>query len=275
MPKLSLRHGLKTLILPFVGLLLVASLHGAMAQQESTLDVVKKRGTLIAGVKTDYAPFGYVDEKGNNAGFDIEIVKYIAKKLGVGVDLRPVSSANRVPMLQSKTVDLLAASITMTRERWEAVDFSVPYIVIGTKFLVKKGSGIKGYSDLAGKTAAYTQGTPWGDKLMKEQPRAKALVFQDKPQAVQAVLQGKAAAYIDDAAPLLLFAKEHPELEAVGDASLPGAMGLGVRQNDSKWRNAINFALIDMWKDGTYAERYRESFGTDPDPKFQIYTWEL
>lgn len=275
MKKLSARHGIKILFLPLIALFLSASVHVAMAQQESTLDIVKKRGTLIAGVKTDYAPFGYIDENGKNAGFDIDIVKYIAKKLGVGVDLRPVTSANRIPMLQSKTVDLLAASITMTRERWNAVDFSVPYIVIGTKFLVKKGSGIKGYADLAGKTVAYTQGTPWGDKLKKEQPKAKALVFQDKPQAVQAVLQGKAVAYIDDAAPLFLFAKQHPELEAVGNASIPGAMGLAVRQNDSKWRNAINFALIDMWKDGTYLKLYRKYFGSDPDPSFQIYTWEL
>ena len=52
-------------------------------------------------------------------------------------------------------------------------------------------------------------------------------------------------------------------------------MGLGMRPNNSKWRNAINFALVDMWKDGTYVKLYREFFGTDPDPKFQIYTWEL
>jgi polar amino acid transport system substrate-binding protein len=198
----------------------------ALAQPpSSTLDIVKQRGTLVAGVKSDYPPFGYIDERGQLVGFDIEIVNYIAKKLGVGVELRPVTSANRIPMLHSGTVDLLAASLTITRERVQAIDFTVPYIVIGSKFLVKKGSGIKGYADLAGKTAAYTQGTPWGDKLIKEQPAAKALVFQDKPQAVQAVIQGKAAGYIDDAAPLLLFAKQHPELEAVGEASQPAPMG--------------------------------------------------
>jgi polar amino acid transport system substrate-binding protein len=263
------------LLFAALGLILGCGIAPVMAQQESTLDVVKKRGTLVAGVKSDYPPFGYIDQSGNLVGFDIEIVKYIAKKLGVGVDLRPVTSANRIPMLQSGTVDLLAASLTITRERVEAVDFSVPYIVIGSKFLVKKGSGIKGYADLAGKTAAYTQGTPWGEKLKKEQPKADALVFQDKPQAVQAVIQGKAAAYIDDAAPLFVFAKEHPELEAVGNPSEPAPMGIGVRQNDAKWRNAINFALIDMWKDGTYLALYRQFFGADPDPSFKIYPWEL
>ena len=70
--------------------------------------MVKKRGTLVAGIKTDYPPFGYIDEKGNNAGFDIEIAKYIANKLGVGLELRTVTSGNRIPMLQSNTVDLFA-----------------------------------------------------------------------------------------------------------------------------------------------------------------------
>jgi polar amino acid transport system substrate-binding protein len=263
-------------IIVVVAALLSAGMHAASAQEPtSTFDIVKKRGTLIAGIKTDYPPFGYIDDKGANAGFEVEMVKYIAKDLGVGIELRPVTSANRIPMLQSSAVDLIAATMAITRERAEAIDFSVPYIVMGNKFLVKKGSNIKGYEDLAGKIVAYTQGTALPDKLRKEQPQAKLLILQDKPQAVQAVLQGKADAYADDAAPLYVFAREHPELEVSGDASKPAPEAIGLRPNDSKWRNAINFALIDMWKDGTYLKLYRQFFGTDPDPSFQIYTWEL
>lgn len=264
-------------IISIVAMLLLVGAHSGSAQQDaaSTLDIVKKRSTLIAGIKTDYPPFGYVDEKGANAGFEIEMVKYIAKDLGVGIELRPVTSANRIPMLQSGAVDLIAATMAITRERAEAIDFSVPYIVMGNKFLVRKGITIKGYEDLAGKTVAYTQGTALPDKLKKEQPLAKALILQDKPQAVEAVIQGKADAYADDAAPLYVFARQHPDLEVSGDASKPAPEGIGLRPNDSKWRNAINFALIDMWKDGTYLKLYRQFFGTDPDPSFQIYTWEL
>jgi polar amino acid transport system substrate-binding protein len=242
----------------------------------TTLAAVKKRGTLVAGVKSDYEPFGFVDEKGQLAGFDIDIVKYIAGKLGVGVDLRPVTSANRIPMLQSSVVDLLAASLTMTRERIQAIDFSEPYIVIGSRFLVKKGSGIKGYADLAGKTVAFTQGTPWGKQLQDGQPAAKPLVLQDKPQAVQAVLQGKAAAYIDDAAPLIIFAQRHPDaLEAVGNPSKPSPMGIGLRPDDREWRNTVDFAVSDMWMDGTYAKTYQKFFGSAPPADFEIYSWIL
>src|SRR4030095_5793909 len=248
----------------------------AMAQQKSTLETGKARGTLVVGVKTDYPPFGYIDEGGKTVGFDIDIVEYIANRLGVKLDLRPVTSANRIPMLMNETVDLIAASTTITQEREEVVDFSVPYIVIGGKFLVRSDDKITGYSSLAGKTVAYTQGTPWGEKLKADRPAAKHLVFQDKPQAVLALLQGKADAYTDDAAPLAIFAKQHPgKLTVVGEASRPLPMGIARAPNDSKWRDAINFALIAMWDDGTWRKLHQKHFGADPEPGFIIYNWKL
>lgn len=248
----------------------------AGAQQKSALDAVKARGTLVAGVKTDYPPFGYIDENGKTVGFDIDLMEYVAKRLGVKLDLRPVTSANRIPMLMNETVDLVAASMTITQEREDVVDFSVPYIVIGGKFLVRSDDKITGYGNLAGKTVAYTQGTPWGEKLKSEQPAAKHLVFQDKPQAVLALLQGKADAYTDDAAPLAIFAKQHTgKLTVVGEASRPLPMGIAVRPNDSKWRDAINLALIAMWDDGTWHKLHQKHFGADPEAGFIIYNWKL
>ena len=270
-------HALRGIVGVCLGALFVVGTAGAVLAQseQSALDRVKQRGTLIAGVKTDYPPFGYTTQAGAVAGFDIDMAKYIAQKLGVGIELRPVTSANRIPMLMNGTVDLIAASTTITREREEVVDFSVPYVSIGGKFLVKKDSGITGYKDLADKTVVFTQGTPWGEKVKAEQPKAKTLVLQDKPQAVLSVIQGRAAAYVDDAAPLYLFAKQDSSLTVVGDASIPAPMGIAVRPNDSKWRDAINFALIDMWADGTYHKLYREHFGADPDPGFLIHPWKI
>lgn len=254
---------------------LMAVWAGSAPAQESTLEVVKKRGTLIAGVKADYPPFGYTDKDGHLVGFDIEIMNYVAKKLGVKLDLRPVTSANRIPMLTSGTIDVLAASFTITIEREKVVDFTIPYFLSGGSFLVKKGSGIKGYASLAGKTVTFTQGTPWEKKTLQEQPRAKTLVFQDKPQAVLAVKQGKADAYVDDDVPLFVFAKDHPDLQVVAGATAKSPMGIAVRENDSKWRDFLNFALIDMWEDGTYKALHRKHFGADPDPDFKIYPWKL
>jgi polar amino acid transport system substrate-binding protein len=245
--------------------------------QESKLDVVKKRGTLIAGVKADYPPFGYTDQNGEIVGFDIRVMTYFAQKLGVKLDLRPVTSANRIPMLMNGTIDIVAASMTITTKREQVVDFSIPYVLIGTQFLVKKDSGIGGWADLDGKTVVYTQGTPWGDKIKKEVPSAKHLVFQDKPQAVLAVAQGKADAYVDDAAPLYVYVKQQGsgDLHVTGEATIAMPMGLGVQPNDSKWRDFVNFTLVEMWNDGSYAAAYRSEFGVDPNPDLDIYPWAM
>lgn len=263
-------------LIAVIGLAVATTIAASAQQEKSNLDVVLERGTLIAGVKTDYPPFGYIDENGDTVGFDIDIAKNIADHLGVELDLRPVTSANRIPMLSNGTIDLIAASMTITQERAEVVDFSVPYIVIGGKFLVHSDSDITGYKDLADKTVTFTQGTPWGPKLEEQQPAAEHLVFQDKPQAVLALLQGKADAYVDDAAPLAIFAQQHEgKLKVVGEASRPLPMGVAVRQNDSKWRLAIDLALIAMWEDGTWEELHHQHFGTDPEPGFIIYNWKL
>jgi polar amino acid transport system substrate-binding protein len=257
-----------------VGVSLLLGVTGLATAQESLLETVKKRGTLVAGVKADYPPFGYTDKDGQLVGFDIDIMRYVAEKLGVKVDLRPVTSANRIPMLLNGTVDVLAASFGIFVEREQVVDFTIPYFLSGGAFLVKKGSPIKGFRDLAGKTVVFTQGTPWEKKVLQEQPRAKTLVLQDKPQCVLALKQGKADAYIDDDAPLYVFAKEQPDLQVVPGATAKLPLGIAVRENDSKWRDFFNFTLIEMWEKGTYRTLHRKHFGTDPDPEFTIYPWK-
>ena len=252
--------------------LLLAAIPGAHAQ-DSTLDVVRKRGTLIVGVKTDYPPYGYVDESGTTVGFDVDLAKYIARKLEVKLELRPVTSANRIPNLQTGNVDLLAASLSVTRQRAEAIDFSIPYIGIGGKFVVKEGSGITGYADLAGKTVAVVQGAPSTAIIRREQPKATIITFQEKPQAVQAVVQGKAQAFIDDAGPAQVFVAQHPGLITVGEPFEPQVIALGLRHNDYKFRNAVDFAILDMAEDGSWLKTYREHFKSEPDPRFNIWPW--
>ncbi len=164
-----------------------------------------------------------------------------------------------------------------TIERDQAIDFSVSYYRAGTKFLVKKGSGIKGYRDLAGKTVAVVQGTPYEQRFLGKQPQGKVVVFQEYPQAVLALIQGKIEAVMTAEEILAGLAKGRPDLEIVGDAGdFPfWTQALGVRENDSKWRDWVNFTLIEMWKNGTIHKLYRTYLGKDPDPDFQIETWEL
>lgn len=245
----------------------------SVGHAESTMETVTKRGKLTVGVRADYPPYGYIDASGNNVGFDLELAKYIAAKLGVAIELTPVTSTNRIPMLQAGTVDMLVASLSVTRQREEALDFTIPYIAVGGTFVVRKDSTISSYADLAGKTVAFLQGTPSLLAFPKNQPQGIALVLQDKPQAVQAVLQGKADAFVDDVGPASIFVKQHPQLKMSGVAFQQYPIAAGVRQDDSRFRDAVNFAILDFFEDGTWAKVYTEYFGQEPDGSFEIQPW--
>jgi len=125
-----------------------------LAEAQSTLETVKKRGKLIAGVKTDFPPFGYVDAGGKNLGFDVDVAHLFAKALFNDenhVELVAVTSGNRIPFLQSGKIDIIIATVTVTDERKQVVQFSEPYFLSGSLLLVSKASAVKSLDDLLDK----------------------------------------------------------------------------------------------------------------------------
>lgn len=241
--------------------LCLTGLVAGAAAADSTFDAVKKRGVLVAGVKFDAPPFGFVDEAGKNVGFDIDIVKYIADRLGVKLELKQVTSKTRIPMLQDGQVDLAICTMTHQRARDEAIDFSITYFMDGQKLLVKRGSSIKSTKDLAGKAVATAQGSTSEINIKRAQPGARIVTFQEYPQAFLALQQGKVQAVTTDSTILLGLKAGNPAYEIVGKAFSAEPYAIGVRENDSKWRDTVNFALMDMWKDGSYKKVYEKWFG--------------
>jgi ABC-type amino acid transport substrate-binding protein len=242
--------------------------------QESTLDAVTKRGELIAGVRFDMPPYGYVGDGGAVTGIDIDIVNAIAKKLGVKVQLKQVTAQTRIPMLTNGNIDLIAAGIGHTLEREQAVDFTVSYFENVTLLLVKANSSVNSYRDLAGKTVATIQGTPYIAGLREKQPDVKALTLQEYPQAVLAVLDGKADAFMGDDTTLYGMVKQNNGLKVVGDPhDFPRwHTALAIRQNDTRWRNFLNNVLSEMWNSGEL-QRAAEKQGYKYDPRFEIEDW--
>jgi polar amino acid transport system substrate-binding protein len=263
--------------LTLLAFLIPSEIMAQVTPGKSTLEAVKTRGKLIAGVRQEAPPWGYVSKDGQPAGFDVEVARYFAKKLGVELELVPVTAKTRITMLVNGNIDILTAGTAHSIERDDVIDFSISYYRGGTKFLVRKGSNIKSYRDLEGKTVGLAQGTPYQARLLQKQPKAKVTVFQEYPDAVLALLQGKIDAIMTAQEILTGLAKNRPEVEVVGSTTdFPFfTQGLGVRENDSKWRDWVNFTLIEMWKNGTIHELYRKHLDQDPDPDFQMETWEI
>jgi len=263
----------KGLTTAFFVLLAVAMLGAvvAPARAEDALEAIKARHKLIAGVKNDTPPFGYLDEKNEVVGFDIDLVHEIAKALGVEVEFVKVTSPTRVPLLVSGNVDLSAASMTHTREREGAIDFSITYYTGAQTLLVPADSAIKGLKDLAGKTVAVQQGTTLEKTLAQAAPEAKIQPFRDYTTAWLALRQGRADAFTGSYDVLRGFAREAPGFQIVGEKFSLEPFGIGVRHGDWQLRNAVNAVLQDLWTSGRYQEIYRKWFQVDPD--MPIETW--
>lgn len=243
----------------------------APARAEDTLDAIKARHKLIAGVKNDTPPFGYIDEKNEVVGFDVDIVREIARAIEVDLELVKVTSPTRIPLLVSGNIDLSAASMTHTREREGVVDFSITYYTGAQSLMVPADSPIKGLGDLAGKTVAVQQGTTLEKTLAKLAPEAKIQSFRDYTTAWLALRQGRADAFTGSYDVLRGFAREAPGFQIIGGKFSLEPFGIGVRHGDWQLRNLVNAVLQDLWASGRYREIYLKWFQVEPD--VSIETW--
>ena len=258
--------GLVVLALTMVGVLCGAALAG------DTLADIKKKGVLVAGVKDSLPPFGSVDPQTKEfVGYDIDFVKYIAKKLKVKVEFKPVTSANRMPMLMEGRVDLLAATMTKTPERAKQIDFSYTYFLTGQKFLTKKGT-VKSLKDLEGKKIGTAKGSTSEQNVKKAVPSATVLSFDDYPQGVLALQQGKVIAVTTDES---ILAGQLGKLEknpaTKGKFEIPDIQissepyGLGMRKGDVNLEKFVDATLLEMEKNGAAKKIFERWFGPKTD----------
>ena len=244
----------------------------------STLEAVKEAGVLVAGVKDAVVPFGFVDEETRElVGFDVDICRYIADELRVDLELKPVTSSNRIPMLAEGKVDILAATMTHKQERDEVIDFSITYFMDGQKLLVAADSGIKGYEDLAGKKVSSVKGSTSEKNILLVQPKAIVVSFEGYPEAFLALKQGKVEAVTTDSVILVGLKGSDPEpakWAIVGEFFSSEPYGLGVRENDSEWRDFVNFTLMKMWNEGDWYKVYEKWLGPDTN-YYMPLDWEM
>ncbi|MFI5012435.1 MAG: transporter substrate-binding domain-containing protein [Hyphomicrobiales bacterium] len=268
-------HGIsrRLAILAASAVLSAAMLGKAAAEQVEPdgLARIKARGKLLAGVKFDTPPFGFLDDSNEPTGFDIDLVRKFGERLGVPVELVKVTSPTRIPMLVSGNVDLVAASMTHTRERSKAIDFSITYYVGAQSLIVAKAGGITGLRGLAGKQVAVQQGTTLEKNIAAVAPQAKILAFKDYNSAWLALVQGRADALTGSLDILQGFAKENPSFVILPDRFSVEPFGIGIRRGDTALRNEIDFALQDLWTSGAYAQLYRKWFKAEPETPIEVW----
>jgi len=241
---------------------LVSALGVAGPASAGGLDDARSPGKLLVGVKTDFPPFGYLDPSGEPAGFDVDVARDLAKALFEDegrLETVPVTTGSRIPFLYSDWIDMIVATVTVTEERRQVLEFSDPYFVSASLLLVPAGSPLRGIEDLAGKTVAVIEGSVQEKDLALVAPGAKRIAFRNTGEAVQALKAKKADALCQDDVLVLALAKENRGLSAAGKPILPRPYAIAVRKGDLATLRWINEKLSAMKKDGSY-DRLREKY---------------
>ncbi|BCR05836.1 amino acid ABC transporter substrate-binding protein [Desulfuromonas versatilis] len=242
-----------------------------------TYDQVMKDKVVRAGIMTDSIPGAFYNDKKEWVGFDVDIAEEIAKRLGVKLERVPVTNKTRIAFVQQGRIDMSVANMTHKRERDKSIDFSITYFFDGQKILSKKGQ-FKDHKDFVGKKIATMQGTTSElnvKNLLKElgDPdfEKNVISFQKESECFQALRMGRVAGWSTDSTILLGYAAQAPgEFELVGDFFSDEPYGIGLPENDSAWRDAVNFTLQDMWNDGTYKQIYDKWYGPETPYSFPL-----
>src|SRR5437870_11807219 len=247
---------------------------------DTTLEKINRIGTLTIGTRTGSPPFAYINKNNDWVGFSIDLVEQavipvLSKKLGKQIKLEKKESTpqTRIPLLTSNAVDLIAETMTDTKERREAVDFSLTFFVTGAQFLVKKGSPIKGIESIGGKRIAAQQGSTNARIIRERVPSAKLQEFPDQPAAFQALVQGQVDAYTNDGIQLYGLKAKAPKPDdwvVVGDFFSYEPYGMGMRKNDSDFRHAVNVGRMELIQSGKYFELYDKWFGPKSETPYPL-----
>ncbi|MCW5771205.1 MAG: transporter substrate-binding domain-containing protein [Rhodospirillaceae bacterium] len=164
---------------------------GAAARADALADIMK-RGTIRVAVPQDFPPFGSVGKDMKPQGYDIDMAALIAKDLGVKLELVPVSSANRIPYLQTKKADLVISSLGKNAERAKVIDFSAAYAPFFSGVFGPASVKVSKPEDLGGKTLGVTRGALEDLEISKVAPKSTVIKrFEDNNATIAAFLSGQ------------------------------------------------------------------------------------
>lgn len=227
---------------------------------------LKTDGQLLVGSDIPYAPFEFYSPPGSRTvvGFDVDLVKAAAKKLGISkVTFTPQPFDTIFVAVAQGRYDMVASSVSITPERAKRVLFSNPYFTADQSLMVKKGSSIKSTKDLAGKVIGAQTGTT-GAELAKSFKPQTIKTYQLIDDAFQALAAGKVDAVVNDFSISKFATRSKKTLVVVQRIKTKEGYGLVFPKSSTGLRDAFNGALAAIKKDGTYVAIYKKWFGETP-----------
>ena len=253
-----------------VALVLLVMMAGLVLTGCSSTDTkapAKKK--IVIGLDDSFPPMGFRDDKNNIVGFDIDMAKEAAKRVGMEVEFKPIDWSSKEAELNGKRIDALWNGMNITEERKKNVLFSEPYMESKQLIFVTAGSSIKGEADLAGKVVGVQQASIGEEVVMKDvKLKASLKDFKQYADCIAAFMDLKAgrvdAVVTDEILGRYYMSKEPGKYIAIDKAlGEVGTYGVGFRKDDKDLRDKMQKALDEMKKDGTSAKISKQWFGAD------------
>ncbi len=209
---------------------------------QNVLDEVLAKKQINIAIPTDFPPYGFVGTDLKPQGLDVDMANLIASKLGVKVELVAVTSANRIPYLQTKKADLVISTLGKNPERAAVIDFTAAYSPFFQAVFAPKGTAIKGAGDLAGKTVAVTRGAIEDMELTKIAPATADIKrFEDNNTTVSAFVSGQTQAIATGASVAGNMMARNPQLGTEYKFVLKDSPNyIGVGKGEDKLRLKVN-----------------------------------
>lgn len=248
-------------------------------ENQSSIDKIKAEGKVRIGVFSDKPPFGFVDEKGENQGYDVYLAKRIAKDL-LGdenkVEYVLVEAANRVEYLESNKVDIILANFTVTPERKEKVDFANPYMKVALGVVSSDGAPIKSVEELKGKKLLVNKGTTAESYFTKNHPDIELIKYEQNTETFAALTDGRGDALAHDNTLLFAWAKENPGyttfITSLGDED---TIAPAVKKGDTELLEWLNKEINTLTSEGFFKEAFEKTlvpaYGDTVKPESVIF----
>ncbi|RZJ24252.1 MAG: transporter substrate-binding domain-containing protein [Haliea sp.] len=235
-----------------IGLAAVALLCAAGAQAQSALDDVMKAKKITIAIPTDFPPYGFVGTDLKPQGLDIDMANYIAAKLGVSIELAPVTSANRIAYLQTKKAELVISTLGKNPEREKVIDFTAAYSPFFQAVFAPRTLAVKSFGDLAGKSIGVTRGAIEDQELTKLAPSGTDIKrFEDNNATVSAFVSGQTQLIATGASVAGNMMAKNPQLGTEYKLLLKDSPNfIGVGKGEDKLRLKVNEIIAEGKKSG-------------------------
>jgi len=240
-------------------------------REQNGVEIVKKRGFLQVAVSGDDPPFGYIDDKGKNQGFEIALAKRLARELlgdSGKIEFIIVDPIRRFEVLINERADVVLANFTHTPRRAEILNFAHPYMKVSISVVSPKTAPIRDLSELAGKKLIVSKGSTSEEYFLKNHPEIELISLEQIGEIFKALKDGRGAALAEDNAVVFAWAHENSGFE-VGIGSLGSIEGIApaVRKENLELLDFINKTIEKLAEEQFFHKNFEANLRTFMGPE--------